>query len=85
MRDFLNAILTQIGTATLTDDEYAGLTISVYGYDQETYNALLSVLVSREAVSSIKNQLLSYFQAKDPSIGAVSTATTQIYVGSVLE
>lgn len=85
MRDFLNAILTAIGAASLTDEEFSGLSITEYDYDQATYDALLAVLVSREAVSSMRDKLLYYFKAKGATISEGSDANSQIYVGSVLE
>lgn len=85
MREFLNAILVTIGAASLNDEEFTGLSISVYGYDQATYDALLAVLVSRESVSSLRDRLYHIFKAKGAEINQTETGQSNIYVGSVLE
>lgn len=85
MRDFLNGILTFIGTASLTDVEFDALTITSYGYDQATYDALYFVLDDREAVSSLKDRLTAYFTAKGVSLSTTTDpGKTNIFVGSVL-
>lgn len=85
MRQFLNVILGVIDAASLTDDEFSSLTIVAYNYDQATYDALLAILVEREAVSSMRSRLYHLFLAKGASINETSTAQSKIYVGSVLE
>lgn len=85
MRDFLNGILTFIGSTSLTDVEFEGLTIESYGYDQETYQALADVLEARESISTLQDRLVSYFEAKGVSVVANETGKTNIFIGAVLE
>lgn len=85
MRDFLNSIFAFIGTASLSDEEFDSLTIESYGYDQATYDALIGVLNSREAVSTMKDRLTAYFTARGASISqSTNTGSTQIWAGSPL-
>lgn len=84
MRDFINAILAFIGAASLSDDEFNGLTIESADYDQATYEAVLAVLVARESVSEITDRLANYFKAKGVSITTGETGKSNIYVGGVL-
>lgn len=85
MRDFIDAILTFIGTATLTDVEFDGLTIETYGYDEETYLAIDAVLQSRDGVSTFRDRLSAYFQAKGVTISTPEpTAKSSIFVGGDL-
>lgn len=88
MRDWLNAILIFIGTSTLTDGEYAGIDTSLLTlstYNQAAYDALAAVLDSREAVSTLQDRLVAFFEAKGVSVSAADTAKSEIYLGSVLE
>jgi hypothetical protein len=88
VRAFLDAILSFIGGASLSDEEFAALTISVefYGYNKATYEALLAVLDGRENVSTQKTRLYSFFIAKGIDVGTTpSNAKTNMWMGSVLE
>lgn len=83
IRDFLNAVLAFIGAASLTDEEFDALTIESYGYDSATYEALLSVLDSREAISNDRDRLRYYFLARGVEVAALE-GVSNIFVGSVL-
>ena len=85
MRDFLDAILQFIGTSSLTDMEFDSLTISTADYDVATYEALASVLLTREAVSSIKIRLVAFFNAKGVGVVPVVSGRSNIFAGAVLE
>lgn len=85
MRDFLDAILQSIGSASLSDSEFSALTIDVYDYDQATYDALLAVLDARESVSSMKDRLAFYFKSKGAEINPpADQGKSQIYLGAAL-
>lgn len=87
MRDFLDAILAAIDAASLTDDEFAYSEIAaltVQNYSTTTYAALLAVLDAREVVSSDRDRLKYYFQAKGTTIDQQSAARSEIYLGSGL-
>jgi hypothetical protein len=65
LRGFLNYILEFIGSTSLTNDEFDSLTLvnPEFEYNLETYNALLSVLDSREDLSDARDRLKSMFEA----------------------
>lgn len=73
MRDFLNGILQFIGSESLTDDEFATITIDVEDFTIESYNALKAVLESREGVSGQLKRLKAYFESKGVDIDARSS------------
>lgn len=88
MRDWLNSILAFIGSESLTDGEYSGvntslLTLSVY--NQAAYDALASVLDTRDAVSTVQDRLVAYFKARGFDVEALNTGRTNIFIGAVLE
>lgn len=85
MRDFIDSILTFIGTSSLTDNEFDSLTIQAAAYDVETYNAIWAILDSRESISTLGDRLTYYFQAKGLEITTPSSAKSNILVGGVLE
>jgi hypothetical protein len=88
VRAFLDAILSFIGGASLSDEEFAALTVTAetYGYNKATYEALLAILDTRENVSTQKTRLYSFFVAKGVEVGSAPTnAKTNIWMGSVLE
>lgn len=88
MRDWLNAILAFIGTSSLTDGEYAGIDTSLLTlntYNQAAYDALATVLDSRDAVSTMQDRLVGFFKAKGVDVAEADTAKSNIYLGSVLE
>lgn len=85
MRDFIDAILAFIGTSSLTDVEFDDLTIVSYGYDQETYEAIDAVLQARDGVSTFRDRLTEYFEAKGVEISTPQpTAKSHIFVGGDL-
>ncbi len=85
MRDFLNAILAFVGAESLTDVEFASIDEDLsYGYNSDTYDALASMLETREAVSTTQDRLSYFFRAKGVEITVNATGTSNIYVGSVL-
>lgn len=85
MRDFLNAILTTIGSASLTDQEFDSLTISEFAYDQATYEALLAIMTTRGSVTTEKDRMKYVFLAKGASISDQDKGSSNIYVGGILE
>ena len=84
MRSALNYILNFIGAASLTDEEFDGLTIESTEDDVATYEALNAVLVSRESVSSLTDKLTYYFLAKGAEIPTIDNGKSNILVGQVL-
>jgi hypothetical protein len=84
MRDFLNAVLAFIGSASLSDDEFSGLEIESASYNSATYDALLAILDARETVSNTRDRLRYYFLARNVSISETSAGKSNIYIGSVL-
>jgi hypothetical protein len=84
LRDFLNGILAFIGAESLTDLEFDSLTIDSAAYNSDTYEALSSVLESRESVSTIQDQLYFYFKAKGVEVTEASTAKSNIFIGDAL-
>ena len=85
MRDFIDAILTFIEAATLSDEEFDALTIEAAALDAETYAAIDAVLDSREDISTAKDRLLKYFQAGGVDVGPIESPKSQIFVGGALE
>lgn len=84
MREFINGILSFIGTSSLTDEEFSSISLSSYGYDQATYEAIAGVLTSRNSISTMHDRLASYFKAKGVELTEVETGKSNILVGSVL-
>lgn len=87
MRDWLNAILVYIGSATMTDLEYNSLnflTLDVNVYSQSAYDQLSSILLAREAVSTMQRRLFGLFLAKGADIREANVAKTNILLGSAL-
>ena len=85
MRDFLNAILAFISAESLTDVEFDSVEASVASYSQSTYDDLARILLEREAVSSVQERLTFYYKARGVSVTEADTASSNIYIGSVLE
>ena len=85
MREWLNAILTFIGSTSLTDDEYNSinfLNIENGVYNQAAYDGLAKVLTEREDMSSMQERLAGFFRAKGlTSLSPLDTAKSQILVG----
>ncbi len=87
-RGILNAILVFIGTERLTDDEWSSLSIDEDSTAQDSYAALLGVLESRDAVSTLTDQLSYYFQAKGLALSVVEPTpdlSSDFIVGHVLD
>ncbi len=84
MRNFLNAILSQIGSTSLTDDEFESCTATEQDYNQMTYDDLAGVLESRESVSTFQERLIAYYKIKNFDVAPNTTGKSNIFVGSVL-
>jgi hypothetical protein len=84
MRDFLNGILTFIGSTSLTDEEFDTVQSTSTVYNQSTYDDLALILQSRESVSTYQDRLISFYKAKGLDVTAASTAKSNILIGSVL-
>lgn len=81
MRDFLDSILAFIGSTSLTDIEFGALDLDVQEYSAEVYEALDGVLRDREEVSTMRDRLKFYFQAKGTSLPTVETGRSNITIG----
>lgn len=87
MRDWLNAILSFIGTSSLTDGEYSGIDqtgMISQTYNQEAYDQLSEVLDSRGDAGTFQDRLIGVFKAKGVDVAAADTAQSEIYLGDVL-
>lgn len=84
MRAILNAILSFIGSTSLTDNEYDSLEIEDTSDDLANYEALLAVLDSREDVSTQKERLEQYYLAKGVAVSEPVVAKSNILVGGEL-
>ena len=87
MRAFLDAILQFINAETLTDIEYDTIDLSTQNYSIATYNALKTVLESREMVSDQLRRLAAYFKAKGTSVSSsekIHTPVSNIFIGKAL-
>jgi hypothetical protein len=84
VRDFLDAILSFIGAASLSDDEYASIDLDTQAYNVETYEALLTILDAREQVSNLRDRLRYYFLARDVAVSDAAAASSKILIGDVL-
>ena len=87
MRAWLNAILSFIGSSSLTDEEYNSMNfvnVTEQVYDQASYDELSKILAGRDQVSTMQSRLLGVFQAKGASITAAKVAGSQVFLGSVL-
>lgn len=88
MRDFLDAILAFIGAESLTDEEFAYSEIDALEtqeYSVEVYSALVVVLDARELVSSMRDKLKYYFQARGTEVVAPTAARSEIFLGAVID
>ncbi len=85
MRDFLDSILAFIGSESLTDLEYSGIDLDSELLDQASFDALKSVLESRDSVGSQLDKLTYYYKAHgfEPS-GSSATAVSNIFVGACI-
>ncbi len=86
MRLFLNNILSFIGSESLTDAEFNSIGVSVQEYNRENYEALKSVLQTREGVSGQLKKLHNYFQAKgvDLTNAPARIPASQILIGGAI-
>lgn len=86
MRVFLNGILSFIGSESLTDSEYSTVNLTEQNYSLATYEALRSVLESREMVSNQLWKLKSYFRIKGTVVSGEKSVrpVSQIFVGADL-
>ena len=87
MRTFLNAILSFIGSESLTDEEFDALPEGLtQEYTKDVYDALKTVLQGREGVSGQLTKLKAYFEAKGVDLTAPARdAASQIFVGAALD
>lgn len=84
MRDFVDAILAVISSASLNDDEFELITIETQAYTAALYAEIMLVLDSRESVSSTRDRLTFYFKAKGVEVTQPSAGVTNIYCGDDL-
>lgn len=84
MREILDAILAFIGAESLTDEEYESIDPDTLSTDLARYNYLLSVLDSRESVSSLQERLRYYYLAKGVQVPVVDSGKTNIFIGAPL-
>ena len=86
MRTFLNGILAFIGSESLTDEEFATITITQQNFSTATYLALRGILESRESVSNQLWKLKSYFRIKGADVGGqdAKPPRSNIFVGAGL-
>jgi hypothetical protein len=86
MRDYLDEILSFIGSESLTDEEFTSITLEDTLDQIANYNALLTLLHSRESVSETKARLQYYFLAKGIKVTTQHiSGMSNIFVGSALE
>lgn len=85
MRTFLNGILSFIGAESLTDLEFDTVESTDQLYNQASYDDLARILDERESISTLQDRLKAYYEAKGADITQIDTATSEIYIGSVLE
>jgi hypothetical protein len=81
---YLNAILSFIGSASLTEEEFDSLTVDSLSSDLEIYAALLSILNARDMVSTQQDRLFWYYKAKGVEVSQPSQAKSNIFVGATL-
>lgn len=85
MREWLNAILTFIGAASLSDAEYNTINflhLEVSVHNQAAYDELSKVLAERETMSTMQERLAGFFRAKGlTDLTVADTAKSEILVG----
>lgn len=87
MRDWLNNILTFIGTTSLTDQEFDSinfLNLVTNTYNQSAYDELSKVLQNRENVSTMQVRLAGVFSAKGLDVVVRDTGKSRIFLGAAL-
>ncbi len=85
MRAFLDAVLSFIGATSLTDDEFAvcdGM-LEDTSDNLKNYQALDTVLESRESVSSNRDRLRYYYLAKGVEVEELK-GISNILIGAPL-
>lgn len=75
MRDFLNSILSFIGSESLTDEEFDSIEGSYIVYSKATYDVLKAIIEAREAVSGQSKKLKLLFIARGVDVSDGSTTT----------
>lgn len=84
LRDELNAIFAIIGATSLTDAEFASVTLENTLNQYLVYKQLSQVLQSRESVSTMQKRLYYYFQSQGNDFGEISPANSNIFIGGEL-
>jgi hypothetical protein len=88
MRDDLNDILSFIGAESLTDEEFNSISLEYTDDPIAVYEALISVLESRENVSLLPSRLRYFFLAQGIDLGLPENSSasrgSNIFVGSDL-
>lgn len=87
MRDQLNAILTFIGSSSLTDEEFDSINLENSNDQVTVYNSLVEILHDRESSSNTINKLQYYFQAMGVNLSSEPSSSPQsnIFVGAPLD
>lgn len=87
MREFLNGILHEIGSESLTDEEFESFPEGLaQEYSKQVYDGLKAVLQERDGVSGQLKKLHAYFVAKGVDVSGVEARdpASQIFLGAVL-
>lgn len=88
MRDWLNGILSFIGSESLTDVEYSSmnvLNITTGEYSQAAYDELTKVLQSRNGISQTQDNLTALFKIKGLGVTPAVVGKSNIFLGASLE
>jgi hypothetical protein len=85
MRDILNGILALIGAESLTDAEFALVTIDETSTNLEQYQTLVTILASRESVSSVLDTLEQYYLELGVSVPAPDIDRSDVFIGANLD
>ena len=88
IRNFCDDIMEDIGTESLTDDEFAFVTITAQEFTKELYEELKEILNEREEVSATHERLKLLFQAHgvviDPTAAAIAPKSNILIGGGVI-
>lgn len=86
LREWLNYILSVIGTVSLTDDEYsvAALT-AAQDFSVTTYGALKVVVEGRAIAGNTLDRLRYYFLARGTAVPDLTYDKSNIFFGASLE
>ena len=85
MRDEIDAILSFIGTSSLTNEEFNDLTLTEPYTQQELYSAIYSMFITRGEAQNIYDNLYYYFKAKGETFNQAKTAQSNIFIGDTCE